>query len=46
MTYKVLTDDTQKGVYHSSVCSALVYSEHILSLLHLDDDDSQVPQII
>jgi len=46
MTYKVLTDDTKKVIYCSSVRSALVQSEHNLCLPRLDGDDSQVPQII
>jgi len=46
MTYKVLTDDTKKIIYHSTVHSALVSSEHNLRLPHLDTDDLKVLPII
>jgi len=46
MTGKILTDDTKQVLYHSTVCSALVPSEHNLHLPHLDNDDSSAPQVI
>ena len=46
MMYKVLTDDTKKIIYRSTVRSALISSERNLHLPHLDSDDSKVPPII
>ena len=46
LTYKILTDDTKQVLYRSTVCSALVPSEHNLRLPHLEDDDSSAPQVI
>jgi len=46
LTYKILTDDTKKIIYRSTVHSALVPGERNLCLPLLDEDDLNVPQVI
>jgi hypothetical protein len=45
MTFKILTDDTKKIVYHSNICSALDPKSHNLHLDPLNDDECIKPII-